>query len=338
MSEEKPQSRHTPNLQGILRFCTEITTHENDTGSTFSSMSEEQKQWLKDALESVGANDPVKKMIEYLKIILKSSDSGDLKNDVEQKEVALEELACFCEDIDLANDFYKIGGFDIFPLLLNGSDESLKWKAAELLAVLIQNNPFCQEKVLDGGIILEILLQKLKNENECTDVKVKCLYAASCLARECERGRKELIKLNGLNAIINLMHSDVEKLQIKSLFLINSLCIESNEIRGFILLWNSCLTVSQTLLKFFESDLLNSLNIMDDLTQLIQSETSTTVHGFAVKALINLILDNELMREKLKSAKYDLKASLEKRLNGLKEDKDYQEEVDELKLLLKIFD
>ena len=188
--------------------------------------------WLKEAMESLAANDPVKKMLKDVEILLK-----DQENDVETREMALEDIQTLCEDLDLANgdkyilycyffktiattfdniqatsqlmkfyhfhyylgiqcelssyivrfffnfmnfsDFHKVGGFQILPTLLRSEYDGLRWRTADLVGTLVQNNPYCQEEMLKINL-LPLLLEHLDDPTETNEVRIKCLYAISC--------------------------------------------------------------------------------------------------------------------------------------------------------------
>ena len=75
-------------------------------------------------------------------------------------------------------DFHKIGGFDLFPQLLSDEEAEIRWQTLQLIACLVQNNPYCQKAVLENNM-LPVLLELLDQDNHST-VKIKALYATSC--------------------------------------------------------------------------------------------------------------------------------------------------------------
>lgn len=64
--------------------------------------------------------------------------------------------------------------------LLRSEHEGLRSGAAELVGTLTQNNPYCQKEVLEIGL-LPILLQKLDDSSETELVRIKSLFAISCM-------------------------------------------------------------------------------------------------------------------------------------------------------------
>jgi hsp70-interacting protein len=63
--------------------------------------------------------------------------------------------------------------------LLDSDAEGLRWRTAELIATLAQNNPTGQKAVLEAGLLPKLLL-KVDSEQESELVRVKSLYAVSC--------------------------------------------------------------------------------------------------------------------------------------------------------------
>lgn len=117
---------------------------------------------------------------ELQKAIKVLSNVVDLRSDddTSEQENALERIADLVDNIDIANDFYKIGGFSIFGPCLNSSHSSIRWRTAEVIAELAQNNPFCQERCLETGLF-PILLNMIDTDPSDT-VRIKALYAVSC--------------------------------------------------------------------------------------------------------------------------------------------------------------
>lgn len=76
------------------------------------------------------------------------------------------------------SDFHKIGGFDIFPLCLDSDEPEIRWQCLELVASLVQNNPYCQTAVLQASL-MPTVLHMLDTDSDPT-VKTKALYAVSC--------------------------------------------------------------------------------------------------------------------------------------------------------------
>ena len=77
----------------------------------------------------------------------------------------------------LFSDFITIGGLPIIFNSLQTKETMLQWRAAEVLSVVVQNNPHCQSQVFAAGG-LEILMHAVENSLD-DQVKTKALYALS---------------------------------------------------------------------------------------------------------------------------------------------------------------
>lgn len=74
------------------------------------------------------------------------------------------------------SDFYKIGGFAIFPICYSSENEEVRCNASRILAELCQNNSFCQERALETGL-LNIILHMVTTERG--SALAKCVSAVS---------------------------------------------------------------------------------------------------------------------------------------------------------------
>lgn len=113
--------------------------------------------------------------------VLKNVNELGAHDDTSQCEAELEKVADLVDNIDLANDFHRVGGFTVLKSCLNSLHSGIRWRTAVLIAELTQNNPYCQEKILEAGL-LPILL----NMVDCDPLelaRVKSLYAVSCKTR-----------------------------------------------------------------------------------------------------------------------------------------------------------
>lgn len=74
-------------------------------------------------------------------------------------------------------DFHKIGGFMILKPCLNCKNDKIRSATCGLIAELCQNNPYCQNIIIDNDFV-QILLHIL-DKDESDIVGIKCLYALS---------------------------------------------------------------------------------------------------------------------------------------------------------------
>lgn len=136
----------------------------------------QRKAFLKNALNSMTIN-----IIEELHACVKFLQNVidlQIDDDPMEYESAIDAISDYCDRADTANDFYKIGGFSIIGVCLNSIHGGIRSRIANLIAVLSQNNPFCQEKILSAGYI-PILLNMVDADPD-DQARVKGLYAVSC--------------------------------------------------------------------------------------------------------------------------------------------------------------
>ncbi|KOC68800.1 Hsp70-binding protein 1 [Habropoda laboriosa] len=261
------QPRQPSNLQGLLKFAMEATNSQNITSSSqFQPLDKERQEFLRQALSSMTCNviDELQKAIKIL------SNVVDLRpeDDATQYEIALERISDFVDNIDVANDFYKIGGFSIFGPCLNSPLSSIRWRAADVIAELAQNNPFCQERFLETGLF-PILLNMIDTD-PAEAARIKALYAVSCIVREHPISLKYMDINDGYSVLLRAMQSSVKKLQIKSAFFLSALCSKENTTDMKLTLVNMGL-IEQAAGLLVIDDLLPEirdqlLNILDGLT------------------------------------------------------------------------
>ena len=99
-----------------------------------------------------------------------------------QKKEFLDELCHWAEELDLAKDFFTIGGLDVLTPLLDHPDDQFRIQACALLAVLVQNNDHCQRIIVQSGLQQKLL--KIVEESNNPDLKTKAVTAIS--GKRCE--------------------------------------------------------------------------------------------------------------------------------------------------------
>lgn len=186
-------------------------------------MTEERRRFLEQAMASMCVN--VVSELELAAKVLTSATSTE-----EEQVAALEAITDYTDDVDAANDFCKIGGLQIIlPLLLPERPTTVRRRIANLIAGLAQNNPFCQQQLLelDG---LQLLLP-LADE---PDVASDAMRGISCLVRCYEPASAKFIELGGLECTLNCLRDveNNEKLVVRSLFLLRGLCMEYPKVVG----------------------------------------------------------------------------------------------------------
>ena len=138
---------------------------------------------------------------------------------------ALEELADYADDLDQANDMYIIGGLQICSAFLKHHDPDFQALACEIIGNAIQNNERIVQFAADTFVLKELIKMVEGGSKEADTVRVKALYALSCMVRGNEGALLKFNELEGYNVLIIALQSGVGKLRTKALFLISNICI-----------------------------------------------------------------------------------------------------------------
>jgi len=297
--------RRQPNdMRGLLKFCVENTQSEDAPEGT-TPIDEERKKWLEEAIQNWKDNDPVKIMNELTHFILEDSTSD------ENKEAALEQLNGYCEDIDMANDFVKLGGLKMIEHLFKNGGAEIRWRAADVFATCVQNNPVSQEAAMKIEFV-PTLLSFIDNDAH-EQVKIKAFYALSCLIRENLQCSQIISKYDGFSVFVRAIQSDIEKLQLKVAFMLQAIC-ETEP---------SC------------KDILCNLGMVEQLVGLLHSEHSKT-HEILMMSLLMLVKDNPKAIQECKREELQIKNLISNKLRFLQGKEEFQEELEFCARLMKI--
>lgn len=164
-------------------------------------------------------------VIEVIQQAAQKLESPDSTED--EKLEALEIIIDYVDNIDTANDFCKIGGLNILIPTLSSEFSKVRSLAASLVAELAQNNPYCQKLLLEADA-----LPKLMDLLSDTETATNGIHAISCLVRAYEPCLKAFVEVGGLECLLGcLQQLDQEKIIVRSLFLLNSLCSDYPNIR-----------------------------------------------------------------------------------------------------------
>ncbi|XP_034749176.1 hsp70-binding protein 1 isoform X1 [Etheostoma cragini] len=237
MAEDRPTRRYPQNLQGVLRLAVDAGSAAEGP-ATVEPMSEERKTWLGDALAEVckGPMDEVEQIKHCLAVLSKEGRrererEGEEERDEEdedERESAFELLSELCENLDNARDLMTLGGLECcLSQYLCHAQSGLRWRAAHLIAICAQNMPQVQAHLFSIGALPKLL--QLTDSDPHPTVRVKALYAVSCLVREQEAGLQAFLSHDGFSMLMRGMQSDNEKLRTKSAFLLLNLLMSHPE-------------------------------------------------------------------------------------------------------------
>lgn len=179
------------------------------------------------------ASSPVPTFQDY-----QSADIAALAEEMRRrKEGALDELDDRVVTSDNANDFITVGGLDPLLETMRSRHDSLRWRAAQALSTIVQNNPTAQKKAFERAA-LDYLMSMLtppqtsssssssssSTASRAADkwtVVVKALTALSALLRAEDLSiiRDTFLSQNGFQrlAVLMLLPDLTERAQVKLL-------------------------------------------------------------------------------------------------------------------------
>jgi len=140
---------------------------------------------------------------------------------VQTKAELLEELQDIVENVDRARDLKAIGGLPVLLSLITCKHQPLRWRAAEVLAVVVQNNIQVQEWALEGNCLPPLLTLCEDSDSLCT---TKAVLALSSLVQNFSAGSQALKQANGHQVVGRLASSSDTKTSTKALRLMKVLC------------------------------------------------------------------------------------------------------------------
>ncbi|XP_044763906.1 hsp70-binding protein 1 [Coccinella septempunctata] len=301
-----PQPRQPNSLQGLLRYAMSATEN-GSTETKFLPMDEERKKFLETALKSMTINvvEVLQKQIEILMKVDTVKDGDDVSNYLE----ALENIMDYIDNIDIANDFHKIGGFMILKPCLNCKNAEVRSAVCGLIAELCQNNPYCQKIVIDHEFV-PILLHILDNDQEDI-VGVKCIYALSAIARDNSEGFSQLVRYGGLNILLRTLNKEDDKFRIKTAFLLSSLCRSQPDLKSRLIF----------------------LEIIPILINLISKERKPSSEHI-LSLLLSLVEDNATALNECRNPEHNFKEILQNYISKVENKEECQEEEEYCKRLM----
>ncbi|EFJ51306.1 hypothetical protein VOLCADRAFT_116527 [Volvox carteri f. nagariensis] len=138
---------------------------------------------------------------------------------LEEREALLEELMDIVSSIDYARDLHKIGGLPVLLELLASPQPSLQWRAAEVVATCVANNPPVQQWFLDGGVLPRLLDLAAPSQPHGT-VRTKALLALSGLVRHFGPGLEALREAGGLVLLVGSLGAADRRIARKAMTLL----------------------------------------------------------------------------------------------------------------------
>lgn len=176
------------NEKDLLRWAIENSTDAKNIRKD-KLMSHEEFKEMWDAL----CPDTVKELKENLAVLT----SGE--KDQEKVYLALDKLLFIVEDIDAADWFVDLNGYETVVPLMNDSNDEIRKAAAWIVSNTLQNNPKDQCKFFDK-VGMEPVLESFQSEQSLDAVKRKFTLISNAL-RGCKMMREQFYELDGLKKV-----------------------------------------------------------------------------------------------------------------------------------------
>lgn len=177
--------------------------------------------------------DDLKKKMSSLKLEAKS-ESEILYNLLENyrnateagKEALLKDMEFLVHQYDRAVDFVTMGGLLAIAPDLNSTSDTVRELVANTLGSALQGNPKVQRAVLGQGLLPQLL--RLIVLDSSARVRLRCLFALSCLVRQLPEAQEALLQHGGLTVLAGLFTASDSstKLQLKAVTLLHDLVVE----------------------------------------------------------------------------------------------------------------
>ncbi|XP_060532909.1 hsp70-binding protein 1-like isoform X2 [Cylas formicarius] len=273
-------------------------------------MDEDRRKWLEEALKSMTV-DVIELLQKQIKI-LQDMDNVEAEDDVTKYEEAIAIILDHVDHLDIACDFHKIGGFMVLYPCLKSKNAKIRAGGCELLAVLCQNNPYCQQVVLDNEFIPKLLNMLEKDEDPL--VGLKALYALSAIVRHCQEGFNQFIHYNGPAILLKTLgRAESHKFITKATFLLKSLCDSQPD---------------------FKSRLVFLEYVPALISLVIGDRRPSDEHVLSL--LTSLLEDSATAVNECKNLRYNLNDALQKRVASIKDQPEHMEEEQACRRILQL--
>ena len=223
-------SQKMANLNAILKWTIEHG-HKEDAPANMPSyaaeMSAERREWLKNAIEEMSDYEDVIDIVAKRLQGLEEDGVTPLKMSEQElvaaQERTLEEMLNVIDNIDFAKDFGQIGGADALISLLSSPHAGLRWRSAEVVATVVQNNPACQDMMLERNV-LDTLMTMVESDDDLT-TRTKAFLGIASQIRGHLPSLEMFLQKGGVDIIMQALEEpenpdESTKLIRKGLFLI----------------------------------------------------------------------------------------------------------------------
>ena len=311
--------REAGNLQQLLRLSLKLSDQELREWPTNKErmMDPERQEWLKKAMEHVLENHELKKLKESLETLQEGKTDDTNEGNIRKKAEAMDDLQMLLDMDHNATDLHLLGGFRVISQYLASPVSSLQWRAAEIFAVATQNKPVCQLAAMDIGAIEQLI--GLIRSSDVDMVKVKSIYALSCIVKNCQPCVSSLFKNEGIKVLASALTDGFEKVRIKAAFLLMNLTFVDEKDQPAIV------------------QRLVSANVVPQLIQNIKEKRSDA-HPHMINLLALIVSMNKEAVLQCRMPNHGLKKTLLEKRDSLNSEspEDYEDEITNYNQILNI--
>jgi len=313
-NNDNNQRRQPRNLQGLINFCTEMTAAEDNTRPTdLSQMDPERLRFLEEYMSELTTG-VSKKLAQCIRSLCSEAVTEPGEDTTEQEE-ALETIEEYAEDLNYATDLHKMGGYPVLISCLDSPHANIRAGAASLIGSICQNMEYCQKQMVELNTLPK-LIHMLEND-QVEKCKVKALYAISCLIRDFPVGEHQFENNDGFSVLMRAMQTGVEKLIVKSVFLLTSLVREYDS----------------------RKDTVISMGYIDQLLGILNCESSDNItREHCSSALLHLASSYPPALSECNRPELHMRSTLISRTEVIKTMDECKEEQEYIRELLKLLD
>ncbi|XP_075240347.1 uncharacterized protein LOC142335883 [Convolutriloba macropyga] len=295
--EEGASQIHARNMEQLLQSTIAMQSYPDasEAQNVVAGMNSQDAKWLSEAIGGI-FSDPSEEMrarMVHVKRLLDTSPASEEKLDV-IGELG-DQLEEFIQDVDLANDFAKSGGLDLIKICLDRDESQLRSLGCRLASEMAQNNEYGMEQIVKHPSIFGSLLSIVKNEQEESKVRTAAFSAISGAVRDSDVARREFLSKSsaGPQLLMLALKSDIEKLQTKAAFLLQSTAEWPQQ------QWHEQLLS------------MGVVTALSDLYKNGERNTGNILHEMTLKSIVMLLNVNKARTvEELKNNQNDMKNTL----------------------------
>ncbi|CAG7729528.1 unnamed protein product [Allacma fusca] len=216
-------------LNHLLRLAAELTA-SHPSPNVGQQMDEERQKFLAEALQNISTANNIVDKIRLT--ILRLAVGPSMDQEVVEKQLEdLKFISYHVDELDLANDFLKVGGLPEVLKYIGSEDANTRKEAFNILAVVPQNNPFAWSFYQQQNV-LPMILDKLIVETQ-EEVVDTGFSAVSCLIRGNANAILQLKAHNGEDLIYTVLRqSERTKTLRKAGYILRSLMLYDKENRA----------------------------------------------------------------------------------------------------------